>query len=215
MIDYASDLHWDNAMGGGPHGWLGTIDVLRYKNPGSSALLIAGDTSQHISDTLDFLHAAAQHYSRVVAVLGNHEELSGHAAPATNVHLLDFSAFEQRVGDVAYLGGCLEKEDDVAAVASKLDQAQVDGRVSRVIVLSHFVPTPRIGSLLGCELAAKCNNLLDRVQRPRKDTTVVFGHAHLPFQGYLDGFRLLSHPRGYRGIRRDGTVWPRKFAAFA
>lgn len=214
MFDFASDLHWDNAMGGGPHGWLGTIDVLQYKNPTSSTLLIAGDTSQHIRDTMDFLNAAARHYDRVVAVLGNHEEVSGQIVPAENVHLLDCSAFEQRVGDVAYLGGCLEKESDVAAVASKFADAQADSRISRIIILSHFVPTPRASSLLGRDIAEKCNDLLDRVERPRKDATVVFGHAHLPFQGFLDGFRLLSHPRGYRGIRRDGTVWSRKFAAF-
>jgi hypothetical protein len=73
MCDVSSDLHFANAVLGGPIGWLGKIDVGKYKNPASTTLLIAGDTSQSPNDTVDFLNAAADHYERVIAVLGNHE----------------------------------------------------------------------------------------------------------------------------------------------
>src|SRR5688500_14815677 len=103
MFDFSSDLHFDNAMTGGPLGWLGTIDVRKYKNPGAEVLLIAGDTSNSLTDTVDFLNAAAEHYERVIAVLGNHEKRDGQAEPRENVHLLDLAGHEYRVDGIAFL----------------------------------------------------------------------------------------------------------------
>jgi hypothetical protein len=57
-----------------------------------------------------------------------------------------------------------------------------------VIVLSHFAPTPRLCALAGRTFNEKCNGLLDQVDPPLKDTTVVFGHVHLLFDLTLDGY---------------------------
>jgi Icc-related predicted phosphoesterase len=214
MFDFSSDLHFDNAMMGGPVGWLGKIDVGKYKNPASTTLLIAGDTSESLRDTVDFLNAAAEHYERVIAVLGNHEKAEGDAVLRENVHVLDLCGYEYRMDGIAYLGGCLEDGAAVEVVARKLTAAQTDDEVSRVIVLSHFAPTPRLCDLVGRDFRGKCNGLLDKVAPPLKDTTIVFGHVHLPFDLILDGYRLLADPRGYKGIRRDGTAWQGKFASF-
>ncbi|MBJ6128563.1 metallophosphoesterase [Microvirga splendida] len=215
MFDFSSDLHLDNAAMGGPFRWIGKIDVRKYKNPTSTTLLIAGDTSESLSDTVDFLNAAADHYERVIAVLGNHEEVDRDAVTRDNVHILDLVGHEYRKDGIAYLGGCLEDEAAVEVVARKLTAAKNDATISRVIVLSHFAPTPRLSDLTGGNFREKCNGLLDMVGPPLKDTTIVFGHVHLPFNLMLDGYRLLSDPRGYRGIRRDGSAWRGKFATFA
>jgi hypothetical protein len=214
MFDFTSDLHFDNGMWGGPTGLLKHVDVLAYKNPEATTLLVAGDTSETIDDTIDFLNAAAAHYDRVVAVLGNHEQ-GPHRVPVHDrVHVLDLCGYEHRDGDLLYLGGCMADEAEVAVVAKRLEMAQADETITRVIVLSHFVPTPRLCGLLGRAFPEKCNTFLDRVTPPRKPITVVFGHVHLPFAGTLDGFQLLSDPRGYRGVRRDGSAWRRRFGCF-
>lgn len=214
MFDFSSDLHFDNAVMGGPLGWLKTIDVTKYKSKASETLLIAGDTSECLSDTVDFLNAAAEHYERVIAVLGNHEKVDGEAGTRENVHVLDLIGHEYRNGGVAYLGGCLEHEAEVEVVARKLTTAQSNHEISRVIVLSHFAPTPRLCDFAGRDFKEKCNSLLDMVGPPLKHTTIVFGHVHLPFDLMLDGYRLLADPRGYRGIRRDGSAWSGRFATF-
>ncbi|MBL0404454.1 metallophosphoesterase [Microvirga aerilata] len=214
MFDFVSDLHFDNGMSGGPLGWLGTIDVCPYKNPGSSTLLVAGDTSETVDDTIDFLNAAAAHYERVVAVLGNHEKGCSQVQARENVHILDLCGHEYRSGAIAYLGGCMENEREVEQVAARLDAVQKDSAVGRIIVLSHFVPTPRLCNVLGREFPEKCNRFLDLVSPPVKATAIVFGHVHLPYAGDLDGFQLFSEPRGYRGKRRDGSAWGRRFGAF-
>jgi hypothetical protein len=214
MFDFSSDLHFDNAMMGGPVGWLGRIDVGKYKNPASTTLLIAGDTSESLRDTVDFLNAAAEHMSESSPSSGTMRRPREMPCSRENVHVLDLCGYEYRMDGIAYLGGCLEDRAAVEVVARKLTAAQTDDEVSRVIVLSHFAPTPRLCALAGRTFNEKCNGLLDQVDPPLKDTTVVFGHVHLPFDLTLDGYRLLADPRGYRGIRRDGTAWQGKFASF-
>ena len=73
---------------------------------------------------------------------------------------------------------------------------------------------PRLCDLIGQDLKRKYNGLLDKVGLPLKDTTIVFGHVHLPIDLILGGYRILADPRGYRGIRCDGSAWPGKFASF-
>jgi hypothetical protein len=211
MFDYCSDLHFDNAMSGGPFEWFSTIDVRKYNNDESTTLLIAGDSSGGPINTVGFPNVAAEQF---IAVLGNHEKADGEVATCENVHVLDLIGHEYRNHGVAYLGGCLEDEAAVEVVAQKLTAVQDAPTISRVIVVSHLAPTPRLSDQVGLDIKTKCNRLLDMVSPPLKDTPIVFGHVHLPFDLTLDGFRLLSDPRGYRGIMRDGSTWNGKFATF-
>jgi hypothetical protein len=81
-------------------------------------------------------------------------------------------------------------------------------------VISPTSHQPRLCDLIGQDLKRKHNGLLDEVGLPLKDTTIVFGHVHLPFDLMLDGYRLLADPRGYRGVRRDSSAWSGTFASF-
>lgn len=217
MFDHVSDLHLDNALSGGPHGWLGQIDMGRYKKSQSRFLIVAGDTSEYLSDTIDALNGVAQHYQHVVAVLGNHEKPGDVTLDdlRENVTILDLIGGETVIDGIGFVGGSLDWPEDVQRAVSSY-RGLVDRRgVDRIIAVSHFAPTPRLGETYGRDIRLKSNNLLDLIGKPGKRTDIVFGHLHLGFEGELDGFQLHANPRGYRGLRRDRSSWRGRFETFA
>ena len=203
MFDYVADLHWDNGMAGGPHGWFASINIANFQ-AGGRVLLVAGDTGERFEDVADFLNMAANCYERVIAIPGNHED-GVLGALRDNVHVLRNASLALDTGTTIY-GGELFKvyPEDVAAIQA------IPGRR---IILSHHVPTPRVGKALGYDLTGKTNGLIELLGPAARDTVIVFGHAHLEFDGTIDGYRCLSMPRGYRGVRRDGTPF-KKFGNF-
>lgn len=212
VIDHVSDLHWDNGMmRSKPLGWLGRIDVAQYRRSEADVLVVAGDTSNHHLDTADFLAAAAEHCSRVVAVHGNHERLHPvQAQLPTNVYLLDdLPGHTVTVGGVAFVGGCLAPEDAeaIATVVAAVSAAQDDPALRAVVVVSHYVPTPKVGDIIDADIQHKANDLLDRLPAPAKLGVIVFGHLHIEVDTVINGWRMVSNPRGYRGLRRDGSAW--------
>lgn len=212
MYDHVSDLHLDNAMTGGPLGWLGRVALGRYKTPAARRLIIAGDTTEHLADTVDVLNGVAPLYDRVVAVLGNHETAGQHPPLRGNVAILDLLDHPLVEHGVAYVGGCL---GDEAAVMRAAEQYRlVAPGVDRVVVVSHYVPSPRISALVGRDISGKANHLLEQIGAPIVRTDVVFGHVHLAIDGEVAGFKVRSNPRGYRGKLRDGSDWPYRFASF-
>lgn len=212
--DYASDLHFDNGMGGGPFGWFGTISISKWVNDGAKVLLIAGDTANHGDDAIDFFNMAAQYYEHVIAIFGNHEE-KGINVPANNVHLLENGPFW--LNDVVFVGGeyATVTDEDIASIKI----AESDPRTTEVIILSHFVPDARVGDDLvdmrgKLNMQGKANDLIVRLGPPKKATTIIFGHSHIECVAEVGGYRCISNPRGYRGLRRDKTVFKR-FAKLA
>lgn len=212
MIDVVSDLHLDNAMTGGPFGWVGaTFAFGKYKTPGADILLVVGDTSNTDEDTADVLNLAAAHYDQVIAVRGNHE--CPYQTPVSlrpNVCVLDWTIGRQhRIGDTLFVGACLKADHpDLETVAAAANAAQYDDSIARIVVLSHVAPTPQLSDVIGgVDISHKANDLLDRLENPRKPSTIVFGHLHVPMDTTLYGWRLFSNPRGYRGQRRDGSWW--------
>lgn len=212
LIDHTADLHLDNGLvRSEPVGWLERFDVEKYRHPNAEVLVSAGDTSNHPLDTADFLTAAAGSYVHVIAVNGNHELMSPTQAPVpANVHLLDEIPGQKVVIEgVAFVGGCLGPEDVEATttVVAAVEKANGDPAVRTVVVISHYVPSARVGDIIGTDIAHKSNNLLDRLPTPAKPSVIVFGHLHVEIDAVIDGWRVVSNPRGYRGIRRDGTAW--------
>ncbi|RYF04619.1 MAG: hypothetical protein EOO77_29415 [Oxalobacteraceae bacterium] len=212
MYDHVSDLHLDNAMQGGPIGTLGRTSLVQYKTDLGTRLIVAGDTSEYLADTVDVLNGLAPHYELVVAVLGNHEKPGPHARLAGNVVILDLLGHPLVHDRVGYVGGCLGTEPEVDRAVDQY--RDIAGQVDRVILVSHFVPTPRLSMVVRRDIAGKCNDLLDRLGPVLGRTDVVFGHVHLEFETQVDGMPVHSNPRGYRGKRRDGTFWRSRFASF-
>lgn len=212
-IFHVSDLHLDNAMSGGPFGWLGRFDVSAYAGGSDDTLVVAGDTAEQVDDAIDALNAAARRFRSVVATWGNHEKGLPTHARAPNLHVLDLQAQGLHIDPVTrvgYVGGCLTPGDDGQFTRTEegLRSLEAAAAVDRIVIVSHFVPTPRIGPLVGLDLREKCNNLLERVPpKATKPTAVVFGHAHIEIDATLDGVRLVSNPRGYRRQRRDQTLF--------
>lgn len=212
MFDVVTDLHWDNGMNGGaPPGVFATMDVSKYRNPEAEVLLVGGDTGERRDQTVEFLNAVATQYRRVVAVWGNHEQNTGPVTFADNVVLLDEVGNRFREGGVAYVGGCPLDDAAFDRVVLEYQRAQVDDVVDRVVLLTHYVPTPRFSKLLGRDVTNKTNRLLDRLTFVRKPTLCVFGHVHLRGEGEVDGMRWVMNPRGYKGKLRDGSYWAAKF----
>lgn len=204
-IDYCSDLHLDNALSGGPHGWLGGIDISGWK-AGGEILVVTGDTAEHVEDMVDFLNETAKQYRHVVAVLGNHENGSTKKSIRENVHVLDWCPnLVIDIEGVRFIGACLSPDDAVqaAAIASAFsDEADA------VVGLSHYPPTRQIAAVLGRDVSGACASLLDDYEiRIGKPTTWICGHLHLEFDKVIHGVRIASNPRGYRARRRDGSSW--------
>lgn len=212
-ILHVSDLHLDNAMAGGPHGWFGGFDFAGHAGSPEDTLVIVGDTGEHVDDTIDFLNAAATRFRSVVAVWGNHETGSPTHARAPNVHILDLTPDGLHIDDdqrVGYVGGCLAPTDSVPLTRTErgLRRLEASSAVERIVVVSHFVPTARIGRLIGRDIRTKCNDLLERFAPAHvKPTTVAFGHLHIEVEVMIAGVCLVSNPRGYRKERRDGSVF--------
>lgn len=213
LFDHVSDLHLDNAMAGGPHGTFKNVNLARYRTEGATHLIVAGDTANHIGDTIDVINAVAPLYERVILAKGNHEQEGPHLPVASNVILLDEIRFavHRRVG---FVGGCLDTEEAVAEAVRGITFLDSSTAVDRIIIVSHFVPSPRLSKLFGRDVASKSNDLLDRLGPLSKRTDVVFGHVHLACDGYIDGVRVRANPRGYRGQLRDRTHWRGRFASF-
>lgn len=212
IIDHLSDAHIDNGMlSARPLGWLGRFDFERYRSAAADVLIVAGDTANHARDTADFLMTAARHYPHVVAVNGNHERLNPARVQLPNhVHLLDdVPGRTATIGGVAFTGGCLSPadEDTLAAVVAAVDAAHDDPVIKSVVVVSHYVPTAKIGDIIGSDIGHKCNDLLDRLPTPTKPSLIVFGHLHMEVNAVIDGWLVVSNPRGYRARRRDGSTW--------
>lgn len=132
-IDFCSDLHVDAwyeitrpkyELGVGPQSWqppgypdgkFQHIDWGWYKNPDSTILVIAGDTSNKIEITADVLIDASKHYEWVVTVSGNHEHydtdrtmsrnneyMAELLAPYSNIVMLDGTS--KLIGSVLFVG---------------------------------------------------------------------------------------------------------------
>jgi hypothetical protein len=211
MFDVVSDLHFDNAMKGSPPGLFSNLDVLKFKSPDATMLLVVGDTAETLRDAVDYYNAAARHYELVVAVLGNHEEPGEHAPLDQRVVVLDLCGHAYRHDRIAFVGGC--PLDDAAddAVIAEFAAAQADDHVDRVVLLLHFVPSKRFSEIAGMNIDGKCISILERLSPIRKPTLLAFGHVHLTFHGEIDGMTFVSNPRGYRGKLRDGSYWRGSF----
>lgn len=206
-IDYCSDLHLDNAMSGGPHGWLGSMNLSDWI-AGGEVLVIAGDTAEHVDDTVDFLNAARNHYQTVIAVLGNHEAGLPSRTLASGVHVLDWAVSNRLVlGEVAFVGACLGPHDHCQseAVAASIRETNQISPTMRIIGVSHYPsiepPLPSLSSNRNV-LAVKRFNFAE----PPVNAWIS-GHLHREFDIKIGGVRHLSNPRGYRGNRRDGSHW--------
>jgi predicted phosphodiesterase len=94
-FDVCSDLHVDHH--------LSLIDWAEWKNPDSTVLIIAGDVSNKIVNTVAVVMDAAQHYEHVVFVDGNHEHYDHELCVSDNIRLMH-SAFD-RIPNVHFLDG--------------------------------------------------------------------------------------------------------------
>lgn len=197
-IDYTSDLHLDNGLLCGPQGWLGRTPIVGSQD---RVLAVAGDTANHVDDTVDVFNAAAMTYAGVVGILGNHERGPRTRELFRNVMILD--EHEDRRVDIfgtAFIGACMATIDPVVVESVKARWEEGGD----LIVLSHYVPLATLAPL-GYDTADKCNGLVDALGPAPYATTVIFGHAHLPADLTIGNYRFVSNPRGYRGRRRDGT----------
>ena len=161
VFDHVCDLHLDNALMGGPHGWLTSFDLARFKSADATHLLVGGDTSNHAQDTIEVLNGIAPLYLRVIAVPGNHEEGHSVVAPAPNVTILDpLHPFVEN--GIGFAGGLMQEDTDVRLVVATVHAFDQDDRVTRIIVISHVAPTPRLGALFGgVNITPKSNCFLD------------------------------------------------------
>lgn len=211
-MDYVSDLHLDNCAVGGPHGNFATsFDFERRKNAGSDVLIVAGDTGEYSDDCYDFLNAARSHYRLVVGVLGNHERGPLTKAVAPGVHVLDNApGFRVDDGPRVFVGACLAAGDDAqaAAVQAAVEQVYAEGVAEHVIIVMHFAPFVDLTAIVGQPITDKCNGFIAHLPYvPPIPTTIVFGHLHIEVDTVVNGYRLVSNPRGYRSLRRDGSAF--------
>lgn len=79
------------------------IDWRFYKNPGSWALVIAGDTSNSILSLAMVVEQAAQEYDQVIIVDGNHEHYHGDSTVEDNMIILSNAL--QPLPNATYLDG--------------------------------------------------------------------------------------------------------------
>lgn len=208
-IDYVSDLHVDNAMMGGPYGTFGQfLNFSNMKNDDSDVLVIAGDTANHPKDMADVLNEASKHYRLVVATLGNHELTNNvdlySLGLEGNVSLLDlFNDHCFLDGTRLFIGGNLAPTDlAVDEVIANVLAAQNHPLVNDVVIVSHYIPDRRI-----CDDIERSNHLISGIKDAKNVSAIIFGHYHYEIDQMIDGFRCLSNPRGYQGIKRDGMPW--------
>ena len=93
-IDVCSDLHIHKSGG---------VRWEAVKNKDSEILIVAGDISDSVFMTANVLNKAAEHYDRVIAVMGNHD-FYDFASPTNGVEVLrSLTSSSHRIVDV--LGG--------------------------------------------------------------------------------------------------------------
>jgi hypothetical protein len=202
IIDYVSDLHIDECSMGGPFGWMGNYDFSKRKSNNATTLVVAGDTSECMDDTIDFYNAATQHYEHIIGIFGNHEKPPLRKSLLPNVHLLENLPLNtKKIDNIVFIGSNANRDN----VANSINFHQNEN-VDHIVAVVHEVPLVDL-KLLGIESNNKCNNLLALLVEPIKPTTIIFGHLHLEVDIFHAGFHLLSNPRGYRGMRRDKTAF--------
>lgn len=209
MFDHVSDLHLDNAiLSNKPQGWLARRSFDEWRASSNDILVVAGDTAEHIDDTIDVLNRLRDSYEHVVAVLGNHEQGPPTKALRDGVVILDHVAGHSvTVEDVTFIGACLDPADPVTfeAVLGGARAHWQDASGTKLVIVSHFAPVSDLTPITGKASPDKCNGLIERLGPPPKPTTIVFGHVHIEAEVEVDGYRIMSNPRGYRGLRRDRT----------
>jgi predicted phosphodiesterase len=194
MFDYVSDLHLDNALWStGPLGWVGRAPLDPLKSSDNDIIVVAGDTAEHIDDTIDVLNRLRDNYDFVFGIRGNHDKGKATKELRRSVYLLDeLYGHSVLFGDTIFVGACLEPNSMLLKdVVDTVKDAWDADHVEHVVLISHYPPEQLMGSL-GC---------------PNKETTIIFGHTHIETDQMESGYRLLSNPRGYRGKRRDNTAF--------
>lgn len=93
-IDVCSDLHIPKNA---------SLKWESIKNKDSEILIVAGDTSDSVFKTAEVLNRAADHYSRVIAVMGNHD-FYDYASPTNGIEVLrSLTSSSHRIVEI--LGG--------------------------------------------------------------------------------------------------------------
>jgi UDP-2,3-diacylglucosamine pyrophosphatase LpxH len=122
-FDIASDLHvdaWFNTTqllyhkGEGPASWTGDawgegkfihLDWNWYKSPDSRVLVIAGDVSNDINDTIEVVKDASEVYEYVVFVEGNHDHYQKTIQADVDANQTILRNAMRNIKNVAYLDG--------------------------------------------------------------------------------------------------------------
>src|SRR6185312_9817551 len=76
----------------------------------------------------------------------------------------------------------------------------------KVLVVTHHAPHAHCDPAHPFNPGFCCSNMDDLID-PRFVHTWVFGHTHVPVDFELNGVRMISNPRGYKGCELLAKVW--------
>lgn len=98
-IDFCSDLHVDYFDSG-----LSGCNWKKLKNPDSQYLMIAGDVSNHVGQSLEMVRRACEEYDHVFFTDGNHEHYYWDTNVQDCINHID-KAFKEHLPKATYLNG--------------------------------------------------------------------------------------------------------------
>ena len=224
QFDLSSDLHidyWNSKYS--TINQIGEVkDFPIVWEPTSQILVIAGDISDNIDNSFEYMRKLRRYYKTIIFIDGNHEHYS------INPSLLDKSLFPDYKGiyylgkrDVViektvFIGACgwwnwsysnrigsvkiyerANKEADELEIKIKNWGSNPD--IDEIVIVTHTVPRIRFAREIDTDYNSRLGQLNSHwlhYYGRGKVTRWVFGHNHKNFDEIEDGIRFLSNPRG-------------------
>lgn len=225
QFDYVSDLHidhWDKRFVTNTQYGKAKNYPMDWSNARSDILVVAGDISDNIDNSVKYLREIKKHYKKILFVDGNHEHYcikpslldhyyfseafrntkDIHYLPKEDV-IIDGTLFIGCCGWWDYDGGKSEithkniyhkSKADYDSLVERLQKYEKDDKVKDIVIVTHTVPLPRFVR----EKETDHNSQMVKINSVRypKISRWVFGHNHKSYNLIGFGITYLSNPRG-------------------
>ena len=225
QFDYVSDLHidhWDRNYETDTGIGIRKHFPMKWEKGRSDILVIAGDISDSIINSIEYLLKIKKHYKKIIFIDGNHEHYfkKGKLLDYHNIMenfyylkniyylpkeevIIDNCVFVGCCGWWDFDGGNSEIENreifnranyEFKELIKKLDKYSNDDNIKEIIIVTHTVPLPRF--VRQKEFDHNTNFIkINKLNYP-KISRWVFGHSHQKYNFLGCGINYISNPRG-------------------